>query len=188
MKTNITRPTSFYEHPYGELIHGGDTGLIKNCSYDLESDECIVPLHLIHPQPYSALFLCGVENARIIQRDFMYVCDVTNNQYCAVIPVALLTRNLEAVLDEICRVATFFPDWKRDILLDQPWVKTQVFTYITPDSEPSDKLTSYMSCWIGSGYTQMCSSFDGHFSKDFCELELDNGDRVICVTLVWHNK
>lgn len=173
----IGKPAKKYSHPYGDFIYGDDSliGMFDKKLFDKN----ILPLNFTYTvdSTCSAIGLTGVVK---FMKQFEYECPFNGYLHKAVIPVFIAS-------DE--DVARYFAHhinkpWYADMTTDQSWVKQRD----EHKCEAGEWLTNLKAAMIGPGYTDMCYPSDGSASFDYCTVPLSNGDTLVCVTRVWHNK
>ena len=141
----------------------------------LERDDglMIIPLAYKHSHPFRALASLGIDISEV-EGEAAYTCPIMKQGYCAFVPVAIMTRDLERYLSR--------GEWR-------PWVPGMVRDqdFVT-DNLWFDGLSIFETLIIGSGYTDFILPSDGGNKVVLNALQLDNGDIVLVWHYEWFNK
>ena len=101
-----------------------------------------------------------------------YWCPWEENQYYWMIPLVLATNNPDAYKLDKWRWHRGFTDQK-----------------LSHAMQIKDEFVNSISiALMGHGFTEGTLPDDGLANKELVIVELSNGDRLICLTWVWHNK
>lgn len=191
----IILPQKPWEHDYGDFVYG-DPQYLSNISTDelneidffnkevlymsfVGADGWRALSHVIATMTGECIEYANNSLSKIIEQ-FSYTSTYTDSKYIAVVPIAIIT-------DDVKKYIECISPWLRDSVSDQKWIG-QFYPLELKEKNIVDVLGIIPKCILGTGYTDGFIIEDGCFSYEYSKLELDNGDYVLCVNLVWHNK
>lgn len=180
----IILPQKPWRHDIGDFVYGNPI-FLSNVDLKETENKDILLLSFINENYWRALsVVIGKNNGTVgssqvdkIIEKFTYRCRYTDRDYIAVLPIAIITNDINKYLS----IDGLVVPWLHESLNDQKWIK-----HFYPLSEFS--LSSISKCILGTGYEKDFIVEDGCFSNDYSKMEMDNGDFILCVNLVWHNK
>jgi hypothetical protein len=109
-----------------------------------------------------------------------YTCPVTKYVHHPIIPCFVLTENPTPYGDLVK------PSYK-EMMLDEDW-NTKDELIKSECDLIEHELTPIKQIILGSGYTCCTLPSDGSYSIVPVSVDFDNGDVLVCLALVWHNK
>ena len=164
---------------YCDFIYG-DSSLLSDCNDELfKKDFILMQYYALNPFKALKNF---VSNVDAYFNNFNYNCPITNKDFCAVIPYAIVSDNI-AKYKELT-VSETGKSIYIDMVFDVPFNRE----YFNKGTDVSDCIDDISTALLGPGYTMMCLPSDGMCAPKFVTVNLDNGDIVICIGLLWYNK
>lgn len=185
------QPTKL-EHDHGDYFIGHYDHMIK--AYKLANipqfkQFNMLKLAYIDINPWTALnhlaqqwkvFDCN--SIKSLQDSCRYICPYTNNTHFALLPLAILTQDADAYFPKEHRKT-----WYYEMATDRTWNCKEDGSHLLPENWHVENDT-ILRCILGPGYTSMTLTNDGSPSLEAVSLDLSNGDTMLAITQVWHNK
>lgn len=166
----LTQKTSF-EHPYGDLYGDYEEYVRLHNPKDIRQ---AYTLSAIDVNPWRALHEIAPEAAELLQTLSEYECPYVEATYHAVLPCFLLTHHPER-----------YESFLRQASIKEYWAE---LTNGTPKSTCVNNISSFQHCLLGTGYRDYALMSDGNFSYQYVVADFDNGDSILCIAMIWHNK
>lgn len=161
-----------YQNEFGDLVcEWSKKGVSKYLvNEENTGTERIIPLCVVHPNPWIALQQFGIDASAIKTK---HKCPYTDYEYFSIIPTALLLNT-----DYDYKVRHWAPDYVMDWEFHKNmWKKEELL-----------RLHDVERLLLGSGYTTCTLSTDGDRSLIQRRVMLDNGDALWCFFWEWYNK
>lgn len=187
----IVKPEKIYEHEYGDTdIYG------KHYKYLAPIDWA--DFDVLNPMPISdgygsnvwkllIHFGISMKDVKNLKKWSKNRCPCSEMTYNAIVPLVILTDDATKYLD------IMFPDRKPifyDMFIDANHNRNMnwcVDEYVNK-RKPEYHMNNVRRAMLGSGYNEGILPSDGSNSFDFAAIPLDNGDKIVVITWVWHNK
>lgn len=177
---NFVPPQNPYRHPYGEIFAGDHADHVREMQYKEWEDHNLFATSYISPVGWNALLsIRHFDKTAVGQwRDLTsYECPYTHRTYYGMIPIGILTKDPLQYCPS--------PDvWYAKMACDREWNFPNGFL----TSSDLTELNEIQRCVIGPGYTHGTMINDGNSSLHPVVVDLSNGDAVLFITHVWHNK
>jgi hypothetical protein len=172
----IVRQEKAYKHPWGDNVYGDYDHLIRKAPKKLIGEQTLLFVTYFNSHRWEAMknFTVDVEELKTAST---YECPITERSYTAILPVAIISADVKKYFDH-------YGDnkpWFFDMACDPTWNK-----YDSDDE--IEGMSSIDICLLGPGYTDSCYPSDGSKSLNLFVADLDNGDMLLLVGYVWHNK
>lgn len=171
---------SEWSHPYGDLFVNNSKLITKLTEKDFK-DVQFLNIHYIATNPIIALEVLPETQGmwKECSKKFMYKDAILKTNSYAFVPLGILSPDISKYLDHYAH-----PPYWLDMALDQSWV----FDERIKEQLIKCEIPRTTNLLLGSGYTDFFSVNDGSWSLEPQYLTLDNGDKIIGVGIVWHNK
>ncbi len=160
-----------WEKPDARKFLGVVEGRKKQEKQATPKEGQILPLRLVHPNPWKALDAMSIDADGI---KALYECPYTGYEFFAVIPAALISSDLAKKYNHV-------QHWNKDYLFDHDWHKEMMKEHVTGLGEIGKLM-------IGSGWTRCTGVNDGSRSLITAVVDLDNEDQLLVYTWEWYNK
>lgn len=174
-----------YEHPYGDIVYGpygNDNYADYIRKYDAEEVQELNMLKLTYIQQdtWKAIAAIGLEDWNWFRDLTKYECSYTAYEHFALIPLAIFSEDVEKYFAHLSHKPWYF-----EMACDKTWNCGQSGAHLK-NFGSRNALTEFQRVIIGPGYT--FSINDGNSSVNPVMIDVDNGDKLGCAALVWHNK
>lgn len=184
MSPQLLKAQHPYEHPYGDLIYG-PYGNVDYADYLRKYEQVelqdlnMLKLAYVKQDTWKALAELNMQQWWL-KKLTMYTCSYTDYEHAALVPLAIFSNDLE-------KYFTHFDDkpWYQEIACDKTWNCGEDGAHLEKFGS-RNALTEFQRVIIGPGYTYNIN--DGNSSVNPVVIDIDNGDKLGCATLVWHNK
>lgn len=134
----------------------------------------IIPLNVIHPNPFVSLRWLGIDTNYF--SNSAHNDPYTGARVYGVVPCALLTNNPKQYEPTLKESSCPFPD----MVLDTDFIRSICGDIL--------EISEVQLLYMGSGYTQGCSHFDGIKQRKTAKLKLSNNDWLFVYFWEWFNK
>jgi hypothetical protein len=188
-----------------ENIHGGDLAIGHSLqewvSGEITVDEvaaavqkvgrAYLPLVAISLNGWSALLrLQASPPMSGCLRDFeaasRYTCPYSNMEPWALVPLGILANDASLYREAFTAPGTW--SYVYDMVIEQGRERHLEQQLGGLDVELVSVLGSLTLGMMGSGYTAECLSCDGDAQRNLVSVDLENGDKLVCVAWIWFNK
>lgn len=167
---------TFKENICGDFLFGDERyiGVFDKSMYK----KSFIKLQNLDYNPLEVLETLDIDKKFFEQ--FKYVCPITHMEFYGVIPLIILTENIEKYL-LMAKGENYYKHYK-DMYLDMDFQRAYWNDKLNINDDILSKIELSM---LGTGYKYM--PYDGMSSIKYCTIPMDNGDTMVCAAYIWFN-
>ena len=181
-----TEPRDKTDYSFGDYLWWDDY-ICEIFDEDFKDNQILPLYNMCLMNPWKFMDRLGIE-IKEMKKKAMYSCPYSEMEFCAVMPFAILSKDIEKYRKGDFKKSVFDMTW------DDDWTRSMSFKgdgenrFLTNLSQYKVPDMNIYEVQMGHGYTFATLHTDGDADMVEAKVGIDNGDWLVIKTWMWFNK